>query len=104
MTGTFVWRMPGAAAAAASARASGQPVDVQQIRGSMSFAEIATYTGIPAVAFEKKYGIAPADMSVPIKDIAEKYGFDVHTGVRGFAQEQLDAGAAVPAGAPAGED
>jgi len=33
--------------------------------------------------------VSEADMAVPMKDIAEKYGFDVHTDVREFVTAQV---------------
>jgi polyferredoxin len=106
LAGAFAWRMPGGGGegAAIAAPAPGTAVDVNNIRGSMTFADIASYTSVPAIAFERQYGVAPQDMTVPVKDIAAKYGFDVHTDLRAFAAEQIAAGNVVaPGTTPAGE-
>jgi polyferredoxin len=94
--GMFAWTRPTAAEAIG---ASSGTIDVNEIRGSMSFAEIADATGIPPEVFEQQFGVQPSDMTAKIKDLAPVYGFDVHTDVRGFVQQQLDAGLG---GAPTG--
>jgi hypothetical protein len=98
MAGAFAWTMPSLASTVEAAAGSGATINVDDIRGSMSFAEVSTVTGIPPQAFEQQFGVQPAEMSLPIKDLAPKYGFDVHTDVREWVQVQLDAGVA-PAGA-----
>lgn len=89
-TGTFAWTMPALARPTAS---GGTTVNPEDIRGSMTFAEISSATGIPAAAFEQRFGVQPSDMSSKIKDLATVYNFDVHTDVRGFVAEQIAAGA-----------
>jgi hypothetical protein len=76
--------------------ASGSPaaINVDDIRGSMSFAEVAAATGIPPEAFEQQFGVSSAEMTLPMKELAEKNGFDVHTDVREWVRAQIDAGAA----------
>ena len=86
--GAFAWTLPTLAQAA---QTNGGTFNLDAIRGSMSLEEVSKATGIPPKVFEDKWKIAPADMSKPMKDIAEHYGFDVHTGVRTFVQEQLKA-------------
>ncbi len=81
----------------------------------MSFAEVSQATGIPAAEFEAQFGVKPADMTVPMKDIAATYGFDVHTDVREWIAQRMASapaagdGASAPSGAAgsgeaAGED
>ena len=64
-------------------------MSVDDIRGSQSFDEVAAATGIPGSAFRDRFKVSEADMAVPMKDISETYGFDVHTDVRTFVSEQL---------------
>ncbi len=84
--GSFAWTLP---SLAESASTNGGAVNVDDIRGSMSFEEVATATGIPGSAFRERFKVTEADMAVPMKDIAETYGFDVQTDVRAFVSEQL---------------
>ncbi len=85
-SGAFAWTMP---TLAKSAEQNGGTVNVEDIKGRMSFAEVSQATGIPAAEFEAQFGVQPADMTVPMKDIAAKYGFDVHTGVREWISQRL---------------
>ena len=84
--GSFAWTLP---SLAESATTNGGAVNVDDIRGSMSFEEVAAATGIPGSAFRDRFKVTEADMAVPMKDISETYGFDVHTDVREFVTEQL---------------
>jgi len=84
--GSFAWTLP---SLAESASTNGGAVNVDDIRGSMSFEEVAAATGIPGSAFRDRFKVTEADMAVPMKDISETYGFDVHTDVREFVTEQL---------------
>lgn len=86
VAGAFAWTLP---TLAQSATTNGGTFDVEAIRGSMSLEEVSKATGMPPKAFEDAWKIAPADMSKPMKDIAETYGFDVHTDIREFVREQL---------------
>jgi Pyruvate/2-oxoacid:ferredoxin oxidoreductase delta subunit len=85
-SGNFAWAMPSAADAV---NATAGTIDVGQIRGSMTFEEVAQATGIPGSAFEERFGVTPADMTKPMKDVAGTYGFDVHTDVRQFVAEKF---------------
>lgn len=78
-------------------------IDVETIKGYMTFEQISAASGVPAQAFEARFGIKPADMTVPVKDLAPTYGFDVHTDLREFVAEQVKAGAVVPAGGAGAE-
>jgi polyferredoxin len=84
--GSFSWTLP---SLAASASASGGAFSVDAIRGSMTFQEVSVATGIPGSAFRERFKVTEADMTVPMKDIAEMYGFDVHTDVREFVSARL---------------
>jgi len=88
VTGYFAWTIP---TLAESVQKSGGTLDVESIKGSMTFEEIGLAAGISPDVFKTKWNVSEADMFVPIKDIAAKYGFDVHTDVRGFVTEQLAA-------------
>lgn len=67
----------------------GQTFNVEDIKGSMTFAEVSKATGIPASAFIEHFKITEADMDKPMKDLAEEHGFDVHTGVREWVESEL---------------
>jgi len=84
--GSFAWALP---SLAESVSTNGGSVNVEDIRGSMSFEEVSSATGIKAEAFRERFKVSEADMAVPMKDIAEKYGFDVHTDVREFVTAQV---------------
>ncbi len=106
-SGAFAWTMPTLAGSAAS---NGGTINVEDIKGRMSFAEVSQATGIPAAEFEAQFGVQPADMTVPMKDIAAKYGFDVHTDLREWVAQRMAAmppagaaGSGAGAGAGAGE-
>lgn len=86
VTGSFAWTMPSLEKAVEK---SGGTVNVEEIRGSMTFAEISQVTGIPEAEFQEKFGVAPTEMNTKIKDLAATYGFDVHTDVREFIAEKL---------------
>lgn len=87
--GTFAWTLP---SLEQSAAANGGAVDLDDIRGSMSLAEVSAATGIPAAEFMSRFGVSEADMALPMKEIAEAHGFDVHTDVREFVSERASAG------------
>jgi polyferredoxin len=86
VTGKFVWSPPSLASAA---KAAGGEFNVENIKGSMSFAEVAMATGISGREFEKRFGLSESDMTKPMKELAEAKGFDVHTDVRAFVEEKL---------------
>ena len=86
VAGAFAWTLP---TLEQSTQQNDGAVNLDAIRGSMTLEEVSRATGIPLRAFEDKWKVAPADTSKPMKDIAEKYGFDVHTGVRTFVEEQV---------------
>jgi polyferredoxin len=85
--GSFAWTLP----SLEQSVATNGTVNVDDIRGSMSFNEVVAATGIPASAFQERFGVSEADMGLKMKDIAETYGFDIHTDVREFVAEQMDA-------------
>ena len=85
-TGTFAWSP---ASLAQSAEKSGGTLNPEDIRGSMSFAEISKASGIPETAFQERFKITPAELGMPIKDLASEKGFDVHTDVREFVKEHM---------------
>jgi polyferredoxin len=85
-TGSFAWTIP---ALSETVEKSGGTLNVEEIKGSMTFAEISKATGIPAAKFQERFGVKPAEMNDKIKDLAPVYGFDVHTDVRGFIAEEL---------------
>ena len=90
--GTFEWTMPGLAAAtpASGTAAPAVPdVNVEDIKGSMTLDEVIAATTIPAGDFEAKFGIKASETGEKIKDLADKYGFDVHTDFRTFVEERL---------------
>ena len=50
--------------------------DPALIKGSMTLQEVVDSSGIPAQAFIERFKIEQADFQVPIKNIAQKYGFE----------------------------
>lgn len=88
VAGAFAWTIP---TLSETTQQSGGVFDVENIKGSMSFEEIAAATSIPGEVFQTKWGVSAPDMAVPIKDLAATHGFDVHTDVREFVSEQLAA-------------
>ncbi len=85
LTGSFAWTIP---TLSETVEKSGT-VNVEEIRGSMTFSEISKATGIPEATFQEKFGVKPSEMKVKIKDLAPVYGFDVHTDVREFIAKEL---------------
>jgi Fe-S-cluster-containing hydrogenase component 2 len=69
--------------------APGETFNAEEIKGSMTFAEVSKATGIPASAFIEHFKITEADMDTPMKDLAEEHGFDVHTDVREWVESEL---------------
>lgn len=78
-----------APASSQSAPALNTSVNVDDIRGSMSFAELQKATNIPEERFLERFRVTSADMDKPMKELAESHGFDVHTDVREWVAEQL---------------
>jgi len=85
-TGTFAWTLPSLEKAIEKNEGT---VNVEEIRGSMTFREISAATGIPESAFQEKFGVQESEMDEKIKDLAQTYGFDVHTDVREFVAAEL---------------
>jgi hypothetical protein len=67
----------------------GEAFNTEEIKGSMTFAEVSKATGIPESAFIEHFKITEADMGKPMKDLAEEHGFDVHTDVREWVDSEL---------------
>jgi polyferredoxin len=88
-TGSFAWTIP---TLSETVEKSGGAVNVDEIKGSMTFAEISKATGIPEAKFQEKFGVKPSEMREKIKDLAPTYGFDVHTDVREFISTELAEG------------
>lgn len=84
----FSWTPPTLSSAVES---SGGTLNVEDIKGSMTFAEISEASGLAPEVFKTQYGISDSDMATPIKDLAEKHGFDIHTDVREFVRAQMAA-------------
>ena len=86
IAGTFDWRQPGLAEAMARNRGSSGDgsLDVMQIKGYTTLAEVAEATGIPSEEFTATFGVSAEDLGLPLKDLREKYGFTPGhvTGVR----------------------
>jgi len=103
--GTFAWTMPGLAAATPSPGTTAPAVpdvNVEDIKGSMTLNEVIAATTIPAKDFEARFKIPASETGEKIKDLAAKYGFDVHGDFRTFVEERLAemrAQSAAPAGA-----
>jgi polyferredoxin len=84
LSGNFGWTIPSAAKALESTTEGGaaKTINVDEIRGSMTFAEIAAATGVSREAVKEHFKVTDAEMEQPIKDLAASHGFDVHTDVR----------------------
>jgi len=85
-TGSFAWTIP---TLEKTVEKAGGQVNVEEIRGSMTFTDISKATGISEAEFQEKFGVSPDEMNTKIKDLAVTYGFDVHTDVREFIAEKL---------------
>ena len=92
VSGSFAWTMPTLEKAAQAAEKTGTTINVEDIKGSMTFAEISKATGIPERAFIEKFGVTEGDMGTQIKELASAHGFDVHTDVREFVKQKLGSG------------
>ena len=99
VSGAFAWTMPTLSSAVEQ---TGGTLNVEDIKGSMTFAEVSAASGIPTAVFMQQYGISDADLNAKIKDLVPIYGFDVHTDVREFVAAQMAAGAGAPAGGSEG--
>ena len=78
--GAFAWRMPTLGEAIeqqqeSGAAESGAAFDPTVIKGYMSMKEISEATGIPAEAFVTKWGVPESDLTKPMKEIKDQYGF-----------------------------
>lgn len=90
LLGGFEWTLVTPQAAAAEAAAQGVTFDVAEIKGSWTFVDAATATGVPAQAIKAKFGITDAEMASQIKDVAPAKGFDVHTDVREWFAAEME--------------
>jgi polyferredoxin len=92
--GSFSWTVPSAAKALESTTTEGgaKVLNVDEVRGSMTFAEVSKASGIPKEAFKEHFKLTDAEMDMRMKDLAESHGFDVETDVREWLAEQLKVG------------
>jgi polyferredoxin len=88
--GSFAWTTP---TLAATVEKAGGSINVEDIKGSMTFDDISKATGIPEAVFQEKYNLNEADMQTPVKELAGSHGFDVHTSLREFVKMKLEEGA-----------
>jgi polyferredoxin len=84
LTGNFQWKNP---TLEEQVTAVGS-FDPALIKGSMTLQEVVDSSGIPAQAFIERFKVEHADFQVPIKNIAQKYGFETED-VRLFAHDAL---------------
>jgi polyferredoxin len=84
--GAFQWTQATLEQRAAEAKT----FNPDDIKGSDTFAQVSTLTGIPREEFLKKFALSPEDFEKPIKDVAHAAGagFDT-TDVRDFVKEKL---------------
>lgn len=68
---------------------TGGVFDPGLIKGRMTFEEVSITSGIPKEVFIKKYSITEEEFKKPIKESAEKYGFDTEN-VREFTREYIE--------------
>lgn len=83
-TGDFAWENP---TLQAQVEAVGG-FDSELIKGRMPMQEVIDTSGIPAQAFVDEFKLDEKDIKVPMKDITEKYDFEVED-VRVFVDEYL---------------
>lgn len=83
-TGHFQWKNP---SLAAQVEAAGK-FDPDMIKGRMTLGEVIQSSGIPAGVFESRYNIVPEDFHRPLKDIKEKYHFEVED-LRDFVKDYI---------------
>ncbi len=91
VAGTFDWRQPGLAEAMGREQGSGSgggSIDVMQIKGYTTLAEVSAATGIPAEEFIAVFGVSTEELGLPLKDLKDKYGFTPEH-VRAFVQARL---------------
>ena len=86
LTGNFAWTT---ATLESTVEKAGGTVNVEEIKGSMTFADISKATGISAADIQARFNVKPDEMNTKIKDLAESHGFDVHTDVRAWIEEKL---------------
>ena len=98
MVGAFAWTMPTLAQTTVQ---TGGMLDVENIKGSMTFVEVSEATGIAPSEFQSAFGVSTEELNLPMKDSAAKYGFDIHTDLREWVRARMAAGATGAAGAPA---
>jgi polyferredoxin len=93
VSGSFGWTVPSAAKALepTTTESGAKTVNVDEIRGSMTFAEVAEATGVSREAIKEHFKVTDAEMDQPIKELAEPRGFDVHTDVREWFAAQIAA-------------
>jgi hypothetical protein len=89
-TGTAAGSAPGAAPS------PGQ-FDVSLIKGYMTMSEVSQATGIPRAAFEAQFGVSSEDLTVPLKQMKDRYDFDTQA-VRDFVAARLGVPASKPEG------
>lgn len=83
ITGNFQWKLP---SLEKTVEAAGQ-LDPGLIRGRMTLMEVADVYGITPQAFIDRFGVEKADLGVPMKEIAKKYGFKEPDDIRAFVGE-----------------
>ena len=90
LSGSFEWRSPGLAEAAAESRATSGDgsFDLMLIKGYTTLNEVAETTGIPAGEFSAAFGVPAEELGLPLKDIKDKYGFTPGH-VRAFVETRL---------------
>ncbi len=86
--GTFEWEQPSPASEMRRVEQEGGAFDTQVIKGSTTMNQVAEGTGISADTLAEAFGLSPADMDAPLKDVKTAYGFSMYD-VRAFVAEQL---------------
>jgi polyferredoxin len=90
LSGSFAWKSPGLAEAAAESRgsSSGGSFDLMLIKGYTTLAEVSEATGIPGEELAATFGVPAEDLGLPIKDIKDTYGFTPED-VRAYVEMRL---------------
>jgi len=95
LSGSFDWRMESRAEARGAGHGGGGEGQslggggtASPIKGWMSFADIATLTGIPLADFGAEWGVPTDALGLPMKDIKDTYGFSPEE-VRAWVEDRL---------------
>jgi len=76
LAGAFAWTMPSLSEAVEQSGSGDPAFDTTAIKGYMSMSEVSEVSGVPAERFTEKWGVPAEDLGKPMKEIADRYGFE----------------------------